>query len=130
LAEAAGLRVEDVGEEAGVPVLHIRPYEGRTLKTVDARATLPVHPELLRLGFAAFVGVRREAEELLLFPDGAASKGREVGGNLGAWFSRHVRRLELVGTKLGMHSFRHNFEDALREAQLADWSALEKLVQF
>lgn len=124
LAEAAGLRVEDVGEESGVPVLHVRPYEERTLKTADARATLPVHPELLRLGFVTFVESRRRAEEFLLFPDGAATKGREVGGNLGAWFSRHVKRLELVGTKLGMHSFRHNFEDGLREAQLPDRTAL------
>lgn len=124
LAEAAGLRVEDVGEEAGVPVLHIRPYEGRTLKTADARATLPIHPELQRLGLLAFVGERRTAGAVLLFPDGAATKGREVGANLGAWFSRHVKRLKLEGTKLGMHSFRHNFEDALREAQLPDRTAL------
>ena len=118
LAEAAGLRVEDVGQEAGVSVLHIRPYEGRTLKTADARAMLPIHPELQRLGFVAFVDAQREAGAVLLFPDGVATKGREVGANLGARFSRHVRRLELKGTKLGMHSFRHNFEDALREAQL------------
>lgn len=124
LAEAAGLRVEDVGQEAGVSVLHIRPYEGRTLKTADARATLPIHPELQRLGFVAFVDAQRAAGAVLLFPDGAATKGREVGANLGAWFSRHVKRLKLVGTKLGMHSFRHNFEDALREAQLPDRTAL------
>jgi len=124
LAEAAGLRVEDVGEEAGVPVLRIMPYKGRSLKTADARARLPIHPEVQRLGFAAFVDAQREAGAILLFPDGAATKGREVGANLGAWFSRHVRRLKLEGTKLGMHSFRHNFEDALREAQLPDRTAL------
>lgn len=124
LAEAAGLRVEDIGKEAGVSVLHIRPYEGRTLKTADARGTLPIHPELQRLGFSGFVDARREAGAVLLFPDGTATKGREVGANLGAWFSRHVKRLGLEGTKLGMHSFRHCFEDALRSAELPDRTAL------
>lgn len=38
--EAAGLRVEDVAEEAGVPVIHVRPYEGQRLKTKGSRATL------------------------------------------------------------------------------------------
>lgn len=123
-AEAAGLRVEDVGEEDGVPVLHVRPYDERGLKTKDARGTLPVHPELVRLGFMGFVKERQESGDALLFPDGVATKGREVGANLGAWFSRHVQRLKLEGRKLGMHSFRHNFEDALRRAELPDRTSL------
>lgn len=123
-AEAAGLRVEDVGEDGGIPVLHVRPYEGRSLKTSGARGMLPVHPQLLALGFMAFVAERREAGAAVLFADGAATKGREVGANLGTWFSRHVRQLKLEGRKLGMHSFRHGFEDALRSAKLPDRTAL------
>jgi integrase len=123
-AEAAGLRVEDVDEDDGVPVIHVRPYDGRGLKTQEARGSLPVHPELVRLGFMGFVTERRETGEALLFPDGVATKGREVGANLGAWFSRHVQRLGLEGRKLGMHSFRHSFEDALRRAELPDRTSL------
>ncbi len=37
LAEAAALRVEDVGEEDGHTVLYIRPYDGKRLKTRESR---------------------------------------------------------------------------------------------
>lgn len=122
--EAAGLRVEDVGEESGFAVLHVRPYGGRTLKTKDARATLPIHPELVRLGFMAFVAAQREAGTVQLFPDSDVGGKREVGGKIGARFSRHVQSLGLEGKRLGMHSFRHSFEDAIREAELAERTAL------
>lgn len=122
--EAAGLRVEDIGEEDGLPVLRVRAYDGRQLKNKDARATLPIHPELLRLGFLAHVEQRREAGELLLFPEGVANARGQVGAKLGERFSQQVKRLKFEGRKLGMHSFRHCYEDRLRAAELAERTAL------
>ena len=48
----------------------------------------------------------------------------QVGAKLGERFSAKVKRLGLEGRKLGMHSFRHNFEDRLREAELPDRTAM------
>jgi hypothetical protein len=53
----------------------------------------------------------------------ANSRG-QVAAKLGEWFSRHVKQLGLEGRKLGMHSFRHCFEDALRAAELPERTAL------
>lgn len=122
--EAAGLRVEDVAEDDGLPMLRILPYDGRTLKTNEARGTLPVHPELLRLGFMAHVAQRKGAGETLLFPEGVANNRGQVAAKLGERFSRQVKTLGLVGRKLGMHSFRHCFEDRLRAAELPERTAL------
>lgn len=122
--EAAGLRVEDVGEEEGLPVLRVTPYDDRRLKNNDARATLPIHPELIRLGFLQHVEQRRSDNELLLFPEGVVNDRGQVGAKLGERFSARVKALGLVGRKLGMHSFRHNFEDRLRAAELAERTAL------
>ncbi|MBX7482973.1 site-specific integrase [Qipengyuania qiaonensis] len=122
--EACGLRVEDVYEVEGQSVLHVREYEGRTIKTPEARAELPIHPELLRLGFMDFVADQRKAGAVGLFPDGKPSNRGQHGAKLGERFSAHVRALGLEGTKLGMHSFRHNFEDALRAAEIAPRTAL------
>jgi len=122
--EASGLRVEDVYEADGQPVLHVREYEGRTIKTAEARAELPIHPELLRLGFTGFVEDQRKAGAVGLFPDGKASNRGQHGAKLGERFSAHVRALGLEGRKLGMHSFRHNFEDRLRAAEIAPRTAL------
>ncbi|MDZ4307177.1 site-specific integrase [Allopontixanthobacter sp.] len=122
--EAAGLRVEDIDEEDGVPVLHVRPYDGRTVKTAGSRGTLPIHPELLRLGFLSHAAARRAVGELLLFPEGVANSRGQVGAKLAERFSNRVKRLGFEGRKLGMHSFRHNFEDRLRAAELAERTAL------
>jgi integrase len=122
--EAAGLRVEDIGEDDGVPVIRIRAYDGKSLKTKEARGTLPVHPVLGRMGFLAFVAARREAGETLLFPEGVANARGQIGAKLGERFSAHVKRLGFTGRKLGTHSFRHCFEDRLRAAELAERTAL------
>lgn len=124
LGEAAGLRVEDVEEVGGIPCIHLRAYDNRSLKTKEARGTLPLHPELLRLGFLRHVNTRKAAGEELVFEDGTANNRGQVGTSIGKRFSRLVKRQQFEGRKLGMHSFRHNFEDRLREAELPDRTAL------
>ncbi len=123
-AEAAGLRVQDVGEVDGLPVLHIVPYEGRPIKTAGSRGDLPLHPELLQIGFLEYVAERREAGEYLLFPEGTPNGRGQVAAKLAERFSAKVKRLGLAGRKLGMHSFRHNFEDRLRAAEIPERTAL------
>lgn len=122
-AEAAGLRVEDVEEEEDISLIRIRPYNRRTLKNQAARGTIPVHPELERLGFLDFVVERQNADADLLFVEGVANSRGQVGAKLGERFSKHIKRLGLVGQKLGTHSFRHCFEDRIREAELVERTA-------
>jgi len=124
LGEAAGLRVEDVVERDGVPVLQVRAYAGRSLKTKGSRGLLPLHPELIRIGFLAYVSKRRDAEAEALFPDVKTNKNGHVGAKLGEWFSGLVKERGLLGERLGTHSFRHCFEDRLREAEIAERTAL------
>lgn len=122
--EAAGLRAEDIAEEGGHPVIRLQPYDNRTLKTKDSRGTVALHPEMIRLGFLRYVESRNQAGEQLLFPEGLANNRGQVGAKLGERFSLHVKQLGLEGRKLGMHSFRHCFEDRLREAELPERTAL------
>lgn len=124
LGEAAGLRVIDIDELGGLPVMHIREYEGRTLKNKAARGTLPIHPAMITLGFLKHVFERRDAGALLLFPEGRANGRGQTAAKLGERFSESVRRHGFIGRKLGMHSFRHNFEDRLREAELPERTSL------
>ncbi|RIV89588.1 site-specific integrase [Aurantiacibacter xanthus] len=117
LSEATQRRVSDV-EEGEIPVIHIRTQEGARLKTESSRGTLPVHPELIRLGFLSFVAERKAAGDELLFPEEGSGRA------LSEWFSGHVQSLQLEGRRLGIHSFRHGFEDRLREAGLPERTAL------
>lgn len=119
LGEVAGLEVAHVTEEGGQPMLLIRAGQ-RQLKTASARRDIPLHPELLRLGFMDFVKERREAAEAgeLLFAGQGAYARQQWGRGLGDWFTRKVRALKLEGRKLTFHSLRHDFRDALREAEV------------
>jgi integrase len=119
LGEIAGLQMGDVSDEQGQPMLLIRTGE-RPLKTASARRDIPLHPELVRLGFLVFVDERRQraASGELLFAGEKAYARDQWGRALGDWFGRHVRSLGLEGRKLTMHSLRHDFRDALREAEV------------
>lgn len=116
LAELAGLRLEDIEKREGILVLNIRPHEKRSIKTRSSRRILPVHSELLRIGFAQFVDARREAGGTLLFPECAPNSRGQVGSKLSTWFTELVRTHGITGRAMGMHSFRHSFEDRIREA--------------
>jgi integrase len=121
LGEIAGLLVRDIAEEAGTPMVLLRDGK-RPLKTKNSRRDMPVHPELVRLGFLEFVKERREgaAGEELLFAGQKAYARDQWGRGLGEWFGKRVKALEIEGRKLGMHSLRHDFRDALREAEVAE----------
>lgn len=124
MGEAAGLRTDDIEQDGDTVIMHLRAYDDRKLKNREARGTLAIHPELLRLGFVRHVEERRQVGETLLFSEGTVNSRGQVGAKLGERFSKHVKRLGLTGRKLGMHSFRHNFEDRLREAELPDRTAM------
>jgi integrase len=117
--EIAQLHVADVEELDGAMVIRVRPSaDGKRVKSAAGRRVLPVHPELVKLGFLSYVDRQREAGHKQLFPNEVPNKSGHWGDSMGKWFSRHVEELGFEGVKLGMHSFRHNFEDALRAAGL------------
>lgn len=117
--EIAQLRVQDFSTVDKIPIVAVAAdagIDGRSRKTANARRRLAVHPELIRLGLLRFVEDRRASGELWHGeqPDG---RGR-WGDGLSDWFLRLLKKRGIKGNRLGLHSFRHNFEDRLREADL------------
>lgn len=84
--------------------------DDQRVKTASSRRLIPVHAELLRIGFPAYVASKsgRLFDTVEKAPDGYYS----------STFSKHfVRFLDSVGVKrpkVSFHSFRHTFEDACR----------------
>lgn len=117
--EIAQLDVADV-TTGDIPAIHVQPSkDGKRVKSAAGRRVLPVHPELVRLGFLAFVEGQRKAGHSQLFPDEKPNTSGHWGDLLGKWFAGHLKAAGIKGAKIGMHSFRHNFEDALRRANLS-----------
>jgi integrase len=127
LAELAGLRLEDVEVREGILVFNIRPHEGRSIKTKSSRRIVPVHSELIRIGLPTYVEARRAEGGPLLFPECAPNSRGQVGSKLSTWFTGVVRGHGITGNAMGMHSFRHGFEDRIREAGMEGTGAAMRL---
>jgi len=89
----------------------------KSLKTRTSRRKVPVHPTLLTLGFDKYVEERRTSGDERLF---AEFKRSADDDSWSKQFSKHFLRFRrsvgITRHTATFHSFRHNFEDALRNA--------------
>jgi integrase len=113
LEELGKLNVSEVREEASVPFLYIL---GR-VKGKQSRRKVPLHPELIRLGFIDYVEDRRKAKDVRLFPD-LKSERTEFTAAFSQWFGRYLRGLGIEDKRKKFHSFRHGVKRQLRNAGL------------
>jgi integrase len=118
--ELAPLTVSDVTSDEATGIVFITVTEdherGTRLKTASSRRVVPVHPELVRLGFLSIVedSRNRDGENAPLF---ALLKQGPRGGyaeTWSKWFGRYIRSIGITNKDRVFHSFRHGFKDALR----------------
>jgi integrase len=114
--ELAGLTVADVQQEpaTSTPLLYItaQASRGKRLKTKASRRVVPIHSQLVRLGFLQFVDDvrKRDGEKAFLFPLIAPDKGRGGVKAYSKWFGRYLRAQGVSDTTKVFHSFRHTRE--------------------
>ena len=126
LEELGQLRAENVrqvdyvdadGRDATAWVLSIESRDdvGHVVKTEDSERLVPVHAELVRLGFLRFARESESNEGGKLFPELKPNTYGTVTAKWGEWFSRYRRETCLVtDRRLVFHSFRHTFKDQAR----------------
>ena len=100
----------------------ISAFPERTVKNASVLRTIPVHPKLIALGFGEFVKVRREQSGVAapLFESSVPAPGGKApmwGRAYEQAFLRYVRDTLGFGSGFGSHSFRHQFEDRIKNAQ-------------
>ena len=124
-AELAGLTVADVQQEPVTSTLLLyiitQASRGKKLKTKASQRVVPIHDELVRLGFLRFVeDVRkRDGEKAFLFPLIGLDKGRAGMKAWSKWFGGYLRAQGVTDTAKVFHSFRHGFKDALRRGEVS-----------
>ncbi|HKY01493.1 MAG TPA: site-specific integrase [Burkholderiales bacterium] len=117
LGELGALQVKDLREESGVKYLR--------LLTEHARAThlirrVPIHGDLLRLGFMQFVEMQRRSGQHALFDELRADNKGKLTGNWSKWFARYLRTVARVENPLkSFDSFRPNFVATCARADIA-----------
>jgi len=109
----SGVRFATVIEDTAV---------GRSVKTKASVRAVPLHSELLRIGFMDFVEHAREkdASSGRLFPEIERGPKGTYGEVWSKWFGRYKRSLGIDNENSVFHSFRHGFKDALRAAQVSE----------
>ena len=116
------LLVSDVKCESGIHYLSITDLDEKAekkLKTVSSRRKVPLHPELIRIGFLEYVEKMRKRGALYLFPDLRPDRHGRRTGNWGKWWGRYRReQIGITGRLKPFHSTRHSFRDACREAEI------------
>lgn len=121
--ELAQLLVDDVRDLHGVPILHIT-REGdvdKSVKTRGSERVVPVHSELVRLGFLDYRDRMKAAGQVRLFPDAQRNQRGQMVADFSREFGRYLSRIGMKeGRGLSLYSFRHGFADELRRAGIAD----------
>jgi integrase len=124
LSELTGLRVSDVthNELIGAVSIYIAEERkaGRRLKTKQSERFIPVHPQLIELGFLDFVAAQAKTRgtDAWLFP--LVAPGTKGTGAYSKWFGRYIGGHGVTDTAKVFHSFRHSYIDALRVANVGD----------
>jgi len=110
--EIAQLSADRILSEQGVLYLAIDPIDDDgSLKNDEARRAIPLHPELIKLGFLDFVKACKKTKEKSLFPLLKANKRGQYAAKWGDWWRRYIRKeLKLADKNISpAHSFRHLF---------------------
>ena len=128
ISELCQLRLDDCVVVDGVQCLSIREGEEKTLKTEAACRLVPVHSDLLRLGFCDYVACVRRRGGRRLFPE--ISKEKHWGASASKWFTRYRRKvgipdLDSMGREKVFHSFRKTVVTHLRQNRLADGAPID-----
>lgn len=118
ITELAQLLTGDVYEEAGLWVIDFRVTypDWQHLKNRSSWRRIPVHTELVRLGFLDYREAMHKAGHDRLFPMAKVSKVNNAGGALSSWFSK-LKTAAGWGNETTFHSFRHGVETILKRAK-------------
>lgn len=124
--EIGQLAVTDVRQEHGHWIMHIttegdETEEGKSVKTAGSMRVVPVHPELIRLGFIRYHEKRVKEGGAALFPGAVRNARGQMMADESRAFGRYLTKIGLKqGRGLSLYSFRHGATDALRRAGFLD----------
>lgn len=113
LDEICSLYKEDVREIEGIWCFDVNENRpDKKLKTSSSKRIVPLHPQLIELGFLEYV----KGCEARLWPNLSWREADGYGNGLGKWFQR-MNRAEITSDPLkSFHSLRHTFTDSLKQS--------------
>jgi integrase len=123
LNEICQLNVEDIVVRDKVWCFNItretdRGVNDKVLKTKASERVVPIHPQLLEIGFMRYLKQFERKPRGKLFPDLKPGTTGYRSDQFSKWFARFLKSIDADADRTSFHSFRHNFRDALREGNV------------
>ncbi|VTU35774.1 site-specific tyrosine recombinase XerC [Variovorax sp. PBS-H4] len=120
LGELCQLKTADVQKVEGIDVLVLtNEGEGQSIKSDAGHRSVPIHSELIRLGFLTYVEAIRKTRSDSLWPSLPLREGKP-SDLFGRWFKDHRNALGLTGTRPDFHCFRHTVRAPMRRAGFSE----------
>ncbi len=121
LGELCQLKAIDIQTVEGIPVMVLTDDgEDQSIKTEAGRRTVPIHSELLRLGFMEYATAMQAKGADSLWPALPLRKDKQ-SDFFGRWFKDFREPLGLLGPgKPTFHYFRHTVRPLMRRAGFSD----------
>ena len=119
LGELAQLLTADVRREEDAWVLYVTAEAGdaKSLKTAASRRVVPIHAELIRLGFLDHHADLVAKGERRMWPEIQPNSRGHFSGVPSRWWGKYVERIGVkTDATIVFHSFRHGVADELRRA--------------
>lgn len=113
--ELCKLQPEDVREEGGIPLIYIDFTRVGRVKNDHSVRPVPLHSELIRLGFLDFVAECRRRKYEVLFPELYAANESQGYGDVyykNVW--SNIRRKGELSDETTNHGMRHRFSTELK----------------
>ena len=92
--------------------------EDKSIKTEAGNRIIPLHPQLLELGFIDYVIHIRQSKKSKLFPQLKWRSSTGFGTKISRWFARYLKRLGIKQRGKNFHSFRHTVVNRLSTQQV------------
>lgn len=116
VGELAQLRTEDVITSGPIPLFSITDEgESQRVKSDSGIRVIPIHPELVRLGFLEYVEQVRNTSATALWPAMKMRDGRP-GGYFSAWFGTFRKAAGLTEKYPDFHCLRHTVRTGMSRA--------------
>ena len=125
LEEIGQAMVADVKTDDAITYIDIDDYaatddEDKSIKTGTSRRLVPIHSNLLRLGFDSYLKALIAAGHTRLFPDLISNQFGKRTKEASRIANRIIDRYVSKDARLVFHSFRHGFKDLALEAGILE----------
>ncbi|HQT80816.1 MAG: hypothetical protein B7Z60_01880 [Ferrovum sp. 37-45-19] len=121
IAELCQLAITDITNQNGTWAISINDEDYKRVKSNAARRIVPIHPQLMELGFLDYVDDAQVHGDML-FPYLTPDKFLNFSGTPSERFGKYLDTVGITNSKKVFHSFRSTANGLLKDADVAEES--------